>query len=100
MDTASLQDFIASHSGDVRDRYYENQSIHLDGYTFTNCRFLNCTLITDTGMFALRGCTFAKSGVWFGPNAMKIVRLFSLYHPSPWSSMNPEQDSDGAVTLE
>jgi hypothetical protein len=93
------QALIATFSKDLHDRYYEKQNIYLDGYTFENCRFSNCTLITDTGMFTLRDCTFADGSVWFGPNAMKIVRLFGLYHRSPWPSMNPGITADGSVNI-
>jgi hypothetical protein len=50
-------DFIATLArlmAAVRDRYYKQQTIHLDGYAFVNCCFHNCTLVTDSGAFSLK----------------------------------------------
>ena len=86
----------------IRDRYYKNQTIPLDGYTFTNCCFHNCNLETDTGVFALRACTIANCQIRYGPNALRILKLFNIFNPS-WKmfpKLLPNIGADGAVTIE
>ncbi len=98
--TPSLQALIQAMAKDVHDRYYKSETIYLDGYKFTNCCFHNCTLITDTGLFTIRSCTFANTVVNYGPNALKIVQLYSLYQKSQWPVFNPVVAADGSVTIE
>jgi hypothetical protein len=83
----------------VHDRYYKGQTIHLDGYSFTNCCFHNCTLVTASGLFSFRSCTLMNSNIQLGTNAIRIVKLFNIFQLSPWSSFNPTVESDGSVTI-
>lgn len=88
----------------VENRYYKNNRVNLDGYTFKNCCFHNCVLITSTGIFSLQECTIANCTVEFGPN---LVRAIGLYNwaltvmgggPVP-PSFHPKYGNDGAVSL-
>ncbi|HEX8212962.1 MAG TPA: hypothetical protein VF584_22495 [Longimicrobium sp.] len=96
----AFQAILGALAKNIRDRYYKGQTLYLDGYTFTNCCFHNCTLVTETGLFSVYSCTFANSTVQFGASARRIIRLFTLYHKSPWESFNPEIAEDGSITIE
>jgi hypothetical protein len=96
----TLEAMLAAFATNIRDRYYKGQTIRLDGYTFTNCCFHNCILITETGLFSIHSCTFANSTVQFGSSAQRIIRLFGLYHKSPWDLFNPNVAADGSVTID
>jgi hypothetical protein len=91
---------LADMAKNIRDRYYKNQTIFLDGYTFTNCCFHNCTLVSNTGAFALHSCTLANYTLQFGPNAVRLIKLFNLLSPqNPWPTFGPAVAPDGAVTV-
>lgn len=96
----SISDLIRKYSFDVRSRFYKNETIYLDGYSFTNCGFKDCVLVTNTGVFTLEGCTVMNCRVYFGDNAMKIIKLFYAFGGAPnmpvfW----PEVAPDGAITI-
>src|SRR5438105_4482037 len=91
---------LASLGSTVRDRYYKGAAVHLDGYTFINCCFHNCTLITETGVFTLDACTIAGCNARFGINAIKIVRLFNVWDgASKVTLFNAEVAADGGITI-
>lgn len=95
-----LSGLFKSLAPNVRDRYYKGETLALDGYTFTNCCFHNCTLITNTGVFVIASCTVIDCVFQFGDNAVRIIRLFNyLNGPSRQSVFNPEVASDGAATI-
>lgn len=84
----------------VRDRYYKGQTIHLNGYTFVNCCFHNCTLVTETGIFTIDSCTIAGCHVLFGANAIRLIRLFNMLDGfSSNAPFNPDISANGSVTI-
>lgn len=92
---------IAKLAANVRDRYYKQQTVYLDGYTFTNCCFHNCILITETGTFSLKSCTIVSCSVRYGPNAVRVIRLWNTFTVNTqWPIFNPKIEPDGAVTIE
>jgi len=97
-----LEALIAQLSKHVQNRYYKNQTIYLDGYTFDNCCFNNCSLITDIGTFVLRSCAiFDNCSLQYTPNAMRIIKLWNTRNINTvWPDFNPTRDPDGSVTIE
>lgn len=91
---------LAELAKNINSRYYKNQVIYVDGYTFTNCCFHNCALVTDLGTFSLRSCTIANCQFRYGPNALRILRLWHLTEPTLWEEFKPQIAHDGAVTIE
>jgi len=100
-DLAAILESVAKNP---RDRVYKNQDVFLDGYTFTNCCFINCVLYTDTGMFVLKSCTVMQDcQILLGPAALRIVKLFNLrfYNQNaPWPVYNAVNEPHGSITLE
>lgn len=43
---------------EVTNRYWEDQTIHVDGYRFVNCRFDRCTITFTWPHFEFKGCVF------------------------------------------
>src|SRR5437762_376119 len=84
----------------IRDRYYKGKRVDLDGYTFTNCCFERCELYTQTGAFALTECRLINCAQVFGPNAVRIIRLFHTGGPyTQFDEFNPQTATDGTVTI-
>lgn len=94
-----LAHFLGQYSKTISDRYYKNETIYLDGYTFINCCFHNCNLVTFAGTFTLKSCTIAGGVFQFGPDAIRIIKLFNLTSQKP-NLFYPQVDSDYAVTIE
>ncbi len=95
-----LSALLAAQGMTVRDKYYKGQTIHLDGYTFVNCCFHNCTLVTETGVFTIDACTISSCSLRFGFNGIRMIRLFNLLDGfSSTSLFNPDIAHDGAVTI-
>lgn len=92
---------MESLAKNVRDRYYKGQTLYLDGYTFTNCCFHNCTLVTESGVFSLEACTLAGCKMVFGDNAIRIVKFYNLIdkEAESHSIFVPSVTSDGSVTI-
>jgi len=99
--TGLLSALVKAGGTAIRDRYYKGQEVHLDGYSFTNCCFHNCTLVSVTGVFALENCTVAGCTVLFGEHAIRLIRLYNVvsptagYHPL----FHPDRAPDGAITI-
>ena len=101
-DIAAILESIAKNP---RDRVYKDQTIYLDGYTFTNCCFNNCQLHSDSGIFALKGCMIMESCRFlFGPSALRIIKLFNLQYPPSGVAAHmvyqATNESHGTVTVE
>jgi hypothetical protein len=100
-DVAAILESIARNP---HDRVYKNQEVHLDGYTFTNCCFINCHLYSNTGIFALKSCTVMNDcHILFGPSALRIVKLFNMRFPNQnatWPVYNAASEPHGSITIE
>src|SRR5690349_21507557 len=46
-----IQPLVFFNPYKVEDRVYKNQQINVDGYSFKNCAFINCTITTSKGNF-------------------------------------------------
>jgi len=62
----------------VESRVYKDVGLSLDGYTFSNCVFINCQLTTSTGDFRIKDCHMQSCKVYFYGNALRVVRLSSI----------------------
>src|SRR6266853_1709881 len=63
----------------IENRVYKNVQINLDGYTFRNCAFIGCELHTRKGNFRIVDCHISNCTTYFLGNALRIVKLFSIY---------------------
>lgn len=102
VDIATVLDSIAKNP---RDRVYKDQTIYLDGYTFTNCCFSNCTLYTDSGVFALKSClVMPDSRFAFGRSALRIIKVLNMAlgsQGSQWApNYRPATEPNGSITVE
>jgi len=88
---------------EVSGLYFNRKTIHLDGYTFINCRFDNCTLQIATTDFELRDCVIDSSTIIeYSNNAVKVIKLFLSRYPwaySQFPNFSPQRNSDGAITI-
>src|SRR5262245_48947239 len=60
----------------VVDRWFKDQTLHVDGYTFVRCRFDRCQLVTEVATFAFTDCYIAPTcSLYFQGAALKTVRF-------------------------
>lgn len=60
----------------VQKRWFKDQTIRIDGYTFEQCRFDRCKLVTEMATFTFKGCFISPDcGVYFVGPALKVARL-------------------------
>ena len=95
----------------IQDRWFNNGTIYIDGYTYERCRFDGCNLVTSMATFTFRDCYIdpVTCRFYFDGPALKIVRLFAQdlvmkgrldYRPEE-DGMYPRIVSpDGKFTLE
>src|SRR5260370_5423437 len=56
----------------IQARYFKNETIRIDGYTFERCRFDGCHLVTEWSTFAFRECGLSPDcGLYFTGPALK-----------------------------
>lgn len=82
----------------IDSRVYKNETFCLDGYHFTNCAFISCTLTTSKANFTINGCYFGSCRIEFSGNASRAIKLASLI--STWTQpIRAEVQADGATTV-
>lgn len=60
----------------IGDRWFKDQTLHVDGYTFERCRFDRCNLITEVATFSFSECVISPDcALYFRGPALKTVRL-------------------------
>lgn len=60
----------------ITDRWFKDQTLRIDGYTFERCRFDRCKLVTEMATSTLRGCVMGQDcELYFVGPALKIARL-------------------------
>lgn len=60
----------------IRDRWFKDVTLHIDGYIFERCRFDRCTLVTQVGAFSFRDCYIAPDcQLYFQGQSLRVVRL-------------------------
>jgi hypothetical protein len=65
-------DFLGSPTA-IEGRWYNNQEVPLDGFTFVRCRFDNCELIVSKGNFQLDHCWIQGGVIRFRNEACNVV---------------------------
>lgn len=79
---------IQSPASPVIDRrVYKNNALNLDGYTFSNCVFIDCHLSTSTGDFRIKDCHLQNCTIFFNGNALRVVKLSSVLMGN-WNHLN------------
>ena len=88
---------------EVKDIYYHDQTIGIDGYRFVSCRFDRCVLVVSTSNFQLENCfidvttTFQIIG-----DSIRPVRAFNahnLYVRENFPYFAPEVNASGYITI-
>ncbi len=78
-----------SHMIDIKDLYWKNKAIRLDGYRFINCRFDSCSLThSDPQMYQMLRCHFRGATSWepvFGKSMM-------VYSEAELRALSNEED--------
>lgn len=94
---------IAPQSVLIDRRVYKDAALNLDGYTFSNCVFINCSLSTWTGDFRIKDCHLQNVTVYFNGNALRAIRISSCLIGN-WQHLNEglraRIEPDGGVTVE
>lgn len=80
----------------IKDTWFKDRRIHIDGYTFERCRFDRCSLITENATFSFKECFIASDcGVFFTGPALKTARL--LMHVLSIKARLTRVDGEDAV---
>ena len=74
---ASLASILSGqHTPKIQNRWFKNETVHIDGYDFEDCRFDGCQLVTEMATFVFRRCFIAPNcRIYFRGAALKTVRL-------------------------
>lgn len=60
----------------IQDRWFKDETIKIDGYTFERCRFDRCNLVSELATFTFRQCFISPDcGLFFVGPALKVARL-------------------------
>lgn len=101
-DTLALLDSL-SRIPEVKNIWYNNKLVVLDGYKFIGCRFDKCRLEISSMNFEIHRCLIDENTViQFGANAMKIIRLFNSRHQPAYAlypQFAPVKHEDGTITV-
>lgn len=88
---------------EVKNLYYHNKKVVLDGYTFIGCRFDGCTLEVLSTNFDLINCIIDQSTtISYGASVSKIIKLFNSRYswaPQHFPGFVPTQNADGTITI-
>lgn len=72
----ALADYLLGRP-EVKGLYYNSQTIRLDGYTWVECRFDNCTLEATSTNFEIKNCIIDSTNqIVYGNSVLKIIKLF------------------------
>jgi hypothetical protein len=88
----------------VEGLYFLNKKIAIDGYSFSGCRFDNCTLIVITTNFDISNCIIDTScTIEYGNEVTKIIQLFNSRFPKAYEYFAqpfvPIRNADGTITI-
>ena len=88
---------------EIKNIWYNNKEITIDGYKFIDCRFDNCKLHISSDRFELENC-FIDDGtqVIYGGNTVRIVKLFNKDYDWAYQSIPnfaPTKSSNGTISI-
>ena len=82
---AALKDLIntlqQSAPYQISNQWFHDKEISLDGYSFQNCRFDNCSLHLKVAFVHFNHCFFSNSSFVFEEGAQRAVRVYNIFHP-------------------
>lgn len=87
---------------DVKNIWYANKEVTLDGYRFIECRFDRCNLVVASAHFELDRCLLDDATlITFKGQTHRIVQLFTsrLKNFPPTGGMVPKQHPDGTISI-
>lgn len=73
----------------VSDKEFNGERIVLDGKSFTNCRFLSCTLVFEGGdVFVLTDCAVSNDTLFTLSGAAQVTmqRIHAMLHSTGWAT--------------
>lgn len=88
---------------ELRNVWYNNQDIKIDGWHFISCRMDNCRLYVSSGNFIFENCFIDENTVIHYQNdAIKIIQLIN--RANPWMRENHPNfaarvNLDGTITI-
>lgn len=87
----------------VKDVWFNNRNVILDGYRFANCRFDNCKLTVSSCDFQLDRCIVDPStAVIYGDDTVRVIRLFNSRNERAYTDMPafaPTRHEDGTISI-
>lgn len=103
-DSRSLSSALGMQANtEVRNQWFNNKTIQLDGWRFISCRFDNCKLILATPNFCLDSC-FIDGGTVFTYSfeLVEVVRFFNFripYMKNNHPEFCPTFNADGTISV-
>ena len=98
----SLARALTEAPAPIRGQWYFRQHFYVDGYTFIECRFENCKLISSTANFQFVNCLFSGCGYYFAGTAQKAIKFYNLPDQSGQraeSLLQPTVGPDGRLSI-
>lgn len=87
----------------VRNQWFNNQEVTLDGWHFVSCRFDNCKIRICSAKFKMENCFIdEKTLVVINDEASNIVRMFHLrnkYMAENYPFYAPQHNEDGTFSV-
>jgi hypothetical protein len=88
---------------EVRNLWFNGQTVALDGYRFIGCRFDRCTLTVAGPHFSLIHCLIDDStNLQYSPNVVKVIQLFNIRPAGllgPSMPFLPVRNADGTISI-
>ncbi|HFF8434931.1 hypothetical protein [Serratia marcescens] len=88
---------------EIKNVWYNNQDLKIDGWRFVSCRMDNCRLYVSSGNFVFENC-FIDEGtiVHFQNDSLKVIQLMN--RSNEWLKANYPQFSartnpDGTISI-
>ncbi len=83
----------------IENYVFTKQTVKLDGYTFKNCAFVECSLLTEIGNFEIEQCFLGQTAFLFNSNALRTARLCSLLDWDQSPMLKATIYPNGSVTV-
>jgi hypothetical protein len=86
---------------DVKDQTFRNQDIVMDGKKWTNCKFIGCNMMVETGEFTFIDCSTERCTIALDGRAWILARFMQSWWPqislidSNGQRIKMEKDSEG-----
>jgi len=101
----NLSDFLRAIPYEIKGQWFFQKTVYLDGYSFSNCRFDNCTIFISRGIFRLINCYALNCMFFYTDEARNVARLFAGMHVPVGSvplnpSLRPINNADGTFTID